>query len=615
MPVSDDTLAGSELGGYRVEQLVGRGGMGQVYRAHDLRLDRPVALKVLAPQFAGDEAFRGRITRESRLAAAIDHPNVVPVYEAGEDAGRIYIAMRFVEGTDLRSLRRREGTLAPEHAIAIGEQIAAALDAAHERGLVHRDVKPSNCLIDRHGNCYLADFGLTQSLAERVRPPNGQLMGTVDYVAPEQIRGDKLDGRADVYALGCVLHECLTGEAPFRRGSDVATLFAHLEEEPPSASGQRSGLPPAIDAVLARAMATEPAKRYSTCGEFIAEAKAALGLTVERAPRSRRRLAFSIVLAGGAMAAAVGSALLFGRGGASLTSPAGLLMRIDPARNAVAARHHVSAHPGVVTTSAGRVWFGDYREGALYRLEPADGDLTRIPSTGEPRDLSALSRSVYVASDSSTFLTGTITAYDSITGVREDGLDLLACSIAAGRGVVWAAGCPFVERLSTDAGKLRVIRALQLPFAQPRTGETDRTSLRDMTVGEGALWVTGDMVDRRVWRIAPRSGRILATIGLPYAPRSIAAGAGGVWVTAPMNDRVMRISPASNRVVATIPTGHGVSGVAVGDGSVWVTNFLAGTVMRIDPTDNRVVATIRVDALPREIVVGAGGVWVTADAR
>jgi YVTN family beta-propeller protein len=610
-----DTVANPEVAGYRVERLVGRGGMGEVYRAHDVRLDRPVALKVLAQRFAQDERFRARITRESRLAAAIDHPNVVPVYEAGDADGHIYIAMRFVEGTDLRSLRRREGTLTAERAIAIVTQVAAALDAAHEHGLVHRDVKPSNCLIDGRGNCYLADFGLAQSPVELADPADGRPLGTVDYVAPEQIRGEDVDGRADVYALGCVLHECLTGQPPFQRGSVAATLFAHLEEGPPPASERKPSLPPAIDAVLARAMASEPADRYSTCGEFVREAQEALGVTPQRGAVTRLRLTVVLAGAGAAVAAIVLAVLLFGGGGSSVIAPSGSLIRIDPARNAIAVDYHVSAHPGVVTTGAGRVWVGDYREGALYRLDPADGHLERVPSLGEPRDLTALDDTVYVASDSATFLSGSITEYDAITGVRRDGTALLACSIAAGDGVVWAAGCPFVQRLSTDNGKLRVIRTVEPPFSQPRTGETDRTSLRDMAVGQGALWVIGDMVDRRVWRIAPRSGRILATIPLPYAPRSIAAGAGAVWVTAPIDDLVMRISPATNRVVATIRSGRGVSGVAVGDGAVWVANMLDGTVSRIDARSDRTVATIHVGGLPREVAVGAGAVWVTADAH
>ncbi len=182
--------SGVEIGGYRVEEVIGRGGMGEVYRAHDGRLDRNVALKILAPRYADDDAFRERLLRESRLAASLDHPNVVPVYDAGEADGRFFLAMRYVEGTDLRAVLRGEGALSPERAIDIAAQVAGALDAAHERGLVHRDVKPSNVLIDERGHCYLADFGLTQSVSSQGQAPDESLLGTLDYVAPEQIRGE-----------------------------------------------------------------------------------------------------------------------------------------------------------------------------------------------------------------------------------------------------------------------------------------------------------------------------------------------------------------------------------------------------------------------------------------
>ena len=240
MSVEGRFAPGDVLAGYVVEELVGRGGMGEVYRARDQRLDRPVALKLLAPRLADDEGFRERLLRESRLAASLDHPNVVPIYETGEADGRLFIAMRYVEGTDLKALLRREGALSPERTVALAGQVADALDAAHARGLVHRDVKPSNVLIDEQGgreHCYLADFGLTQSVSDR-GPADGQLMGTLEYVAPEQIRGDAVDGRADVYALGCLLFEALTGTLPFTGASDVALIYSHLEEEPPA--GQRA---------------------------------------------------------------------------------------------------------------------------------------------------------------------------------------------------------------------------------------------------------------------------------------------------------------------------------------------------------------------------------------
>ena len=229
---------GTQIAGYRLEEEIGRGGMGVVYRAHDVALERSVALKLLAPALAEDPEFRERFLVESRLAASLDHPNVVPVYDAGEVEGQLYLAMRYVEGSDLKRLLADEGKLEPARAIAVCSQIANALDAAHARGLVHRDVKPSNVLLDEREHAYLADFGLTRRLTDAAPDFDAGLsLGTPAYVAPEQIEGKDVDGRADQYSLACLLHECLTGEPPFPRGSEAATLFAHLEEPPPAAPG------------------------------------------------------------------------------------------------------------------------------------------------------------------------------------------------------------------------------------------------------------------------------------------------------------------------------------------------------------------------------------------
>ncbi len=288
MQVTDDSRVGTVLAGYRVEALLGRGGMSVVYLAEDERLHRNVALKILASHLAKDESFRERFLRESQLAASIDHPNIVPIYEAGELGELLFIAMRYVEGSDLKE-RLRHGRLEPREAIGILAQVASALDAAHARGLVHRDVKPSNVLLDIGAgpdgadHAYLADFGLTKRITDETGiGDDGHLMGTIHYVAPEQIAGEEVDGRADVYSLGCVLYECLVGEPPFRRKSDVAVLFEHLEAEPPAASATRPELPVALDAVIARALAKDPDSRYSTCREL---ARAALAVTVDEASR------------------------------------------------------------------------------------------------------------------------------------------------------------------------------------------------------------------------------------------------------------------------------------------------------------------------------------------
>ena len=274
---------GARLGQYRLERRLGGGGMAVVYLARDERLDRPVALKVLAPVLAEDEAFRKRFIRESRAAAAVEDPHIIPVFEAGEAGGMLYIAMRYVPGGDVRTMVRRDGPLPPGRAAAVIAQVASALDAAHAAGLVHRDVKPANMLVDRRSNrsdhVYLADFGLSKKrlAASAGLTGTGQFVGTLDYSAPEQIRGRPADGRTDQYALACAAFELLTGAPPFHREEATAVMYAHLSEPPPPVTSRRAGLPPAVDQVVARALAKVPADRYASCQEFADALLQALG--------------------------------------------------------------------------------------------------------------------------------------------------------------------------------------------------------------------------------------------------------------------------------------------------------------------------------------------------
>jgi len=280
---------GDVFAGCRIEAVLGRGGMGVVYRALQLDLGRPVALKVIASDRAADPGFRERFQRESRLAASFDHPHVVPVHGAGEEDGELYIVMRYVRGSDLHQLVKREGRLAPERAAAIVAQVGSALDAAHAAGLVHRDVKPGNVLLagggeEEHG--YLSDFGLTR----RIDPgsqltESGQWLGTVDFASPEQLHGDRVDARSDVYSLGCVLFAALTGKPPFPRETVPATLLAHLHEPPPRPSA--AGLPRELDRVVARALDKEPDRRYPSAGDLGRAAQAAArGESVTESERS-----------------------------------------------------------------------------------------------------------------------------------------------------------------------------------------------------------------------------------------------------------------------------------------------------------------------------------------
>jgi serine/threonine protein kinase len=269
-----DLAPGDQVAGYQIQTPLGRGGMAVVYRALDLRLGRTVALKVLAPELGEDQAFRQRFIRESRAAAGVDHPHIIPVFEAGESAGVLFIAMRYVSGGDVRSLIEASGPLRPGRAAEITTQVASALDAAHARGLVHRDVKPGNMLLGQatsigHEHVYLSDFGLSKhSLTPSTITSTGQFMGTLDYVSPEQIQGHPVDGRADQYALACTVVEMLTGTPPFQRNDTMALMWAQLHAAPPRLSERRPELPAVVDQVIARALAKSPASRYPSCSAF-----------------------------------------------------------------------------------------------------------------------------------------------------------------------------------------------------------------------------------------------------------------------------------------------------------------------------------------------------------
>ena len=292
---------GTEIAGYRIESLIGRGGMAVVYRAEDTRLGRKVALKLLTPQLADSEQFRQRFIRESRVAASLDHPNIVPIYEAGEADGQLFIAMRYVIGSDLKGLLAEEGgPLAVDRTLRLFVQIGDALDTAHEAGLVHRDVKPGNVLVvaghdvpryARGDHVYLTDFGLTKRTSELTGglTGTGHFLGTVDYVSPEQIQGKPVGPGTDIYALGCVLYECLTGQLPFRRDDDAALLWAHLVEEPPPITGIRPEIPAGVNGVVARAIAKDPADRYRSCAELVRDLELALGVPAPVSSSGGRR--------------------------------------------------------------------------------------------------------------------------------------------------------------------------------------------------------------------------------------------------------------------------------------------------------------------------------------
>jgi serine/threonine-protein kinase len=317
--------SGSRLGNYQIEALLGQGGMGVVYEAVQLSLSRRVALKVIAPELSRNERFQERFRREGRAQAALDHPNVVTVHDFGETDGQLYISMQLVRGPSLKELIHR-GELDLGRVQRILRPIADALDTAHEKGMIHRDFKPQNILVGSRDHAYLADFGLTQAYGEPGLTRTGQFVGTLDYIAPEQIHGRPATRRSDVYSFGAVLFECLTGTPPYPRESDAATLFAHVSEPLPRVSELRPGAPATIDDVLIRALAKNPDERLPTATAVMDELEHALGgappavastpRTASKAgppPRNRKPMLVSLATMLIALASGCGAVLAFTR--------------------------------------------------------------------------------------------------------------------------------------------------------------------------------------------------------------------------------------------------------------------------------------------------------------
>jgi DNA-binding beta-propeller fold protein YncE len=620
---------GTTVSGYRVEALIGRGGMGAVYRAADERLGRKVALKVIAPELAQDERFRERFLRESRIAASLDHPHVIPIYQAGEEQGLLFLAMRYVEGTDLARLVAEEGALDPRRALDILSQIAEALDVAHEKGLVHRDVKPSNVLIAYAAgkeHCYLADFGLTKRTGSLSGVSvAGDIVGTLEYVAPEQITGEPLDERSDVYSLGCVLYECLTGQSPFPRATDVALLWAHVHEEPTPPSTLRPELPRELDAVLTRALAKEPGRRYRSAGELVAATRSALRLgEAAPAPAAKRtRTLLGGVAAGLLIAAAIAAGLLLTRdsGGISGVS-ANAVGIIDPGSNRLVGEAAVGTDPEAIAVGAGAVWVANVGEESISRVDPAQPAATapRIPVGGYPSDVTVDGGSVWVALGALAELARinpeTGTAATPIPALGEGA----TCSGGPRASVVFGAGFLWFVCEQPELGRV-----------DPNSSQGQRIGLdcglvtssasvlgvySDAAFGLDALWIV-DRASNVVLEVDPLVCENHRPIQVGVAPTAAAVGEGALWVTNYEDDTVWRVSIAGRGQPASTTSfevGDGPMDVAVGEGGVWVVNQLDRTVMRIDPASGDIEATIRIGNEPQRVAAGSGRVWVTVRA-
>jgi DNA-binding beta-propeller fold protein YncE len=579
-PRGSGPAVGAVFAGHRIEAVIGEGGMGVVYRARNLALDRLRALKVLAPSLSADNRFRERFRRESRLAASIEHPNVIPVHQAGEEDGHLYLAMRLVEGSDLRDVVVIDGHLDPAGAAAVIGAVAAGLDAAHAAGLIHRDVKPANVLVGSGadaGRVYLTDFGISRTTrgGETVTS-TGELVGTADFVAPEQIAGEAVDHRADLYALGAVLYFTLTGESPFPRENDLATLFAHANAPRPRPSEAREGLSPQLDPVVAKAMAVDPQERFASAGALAR----ALDAVVEGEGEETVPLSGPPVIR--PSEAADADASLAGTTGAGFD-------RRRTGRWLAVAAVIVAAVIAVILFTGG----DDERTGAP---QPA---VSAIEVGKGPTAVTVGPDRIWVAAREG----DEVDAIDKATGEPEYEIEIPSpSSVAVGFDSAWA-----ISKVTDALYRLDPVEGTE-PIEIPLGAGADPS---DVAVDNDWVWVA-DAGTQEVVRIDPSANSLAGNVQMGTEPRSIATGDGLVWVTNIRAGSVSRIdAQGPERIGSSIPVGELPNDVAVGEGSVWVTSSLNGTVHEIDPQSGQVVGEpIAVGDLPRGIKAGLGYVWV-----
>jgi DNA-binding beta-propeller fold protein YncE len=586
-----DLVIGSEVAGYRLDAPLARGGMGVVYRATHVGLQRPVALKVIARELADRDGFRERFLRESRLAASLDHPSVVPVYDSREVDGELIVAMRLVAGGDLRGTIDREGPLEPERALALLAQVGDALDAAHAAGIVHRDVKPHNVLVEGE-RAYLSDFGLAKAVDESGGGSGASVVGTAAYMSPEQWRGEAVGPPADVYSLGCVLYEAVTGAVPYaRRAGDT---------EPQ--------IPAGLEAAIERATAPRPEDRYPSAAELIAAA---------------------------------------GAGAGSASRPTRVLSAADERRTAPIATTTPSGRPRTPTTSSAETVDGPqtsiYRTDAAHQHEKGPGARGRFAPRTAALVLGGLTVAAAVAVLAVLLLAGGGSGVEVAAPVAVGTPPL---RIAAGSEKIWVVSEGDGTLTRIDAATDRVL-GTALPLGKgiagvavgggwvwvtdARTGELLRVNDETGAVaaridvggrpgavvyGGGRVWVA-DESGGGIAAINAKGGRVVRRDLPPHAaPLRLAVGAGGLWVSSAETASVRRIDLGTFAAGDPILVGRGPAGVTVANGLVWIANSRSGTVTRVDPTLGGVTgAPIAVGSRPGGIDAGTSAVWVAVSGE
>jgi DNA-binding beta-propeller fold protein YncE len=574
-----DLVVGDEVAGYRIDARLARGGMGVVYRATHLGLDRPVALKVIARELAGDASFRDRFLRESRLAASLDHPAVVPVFDSREVDGELIVAMRLVTGGDLRGVIDRDGPLPPARATTLLGQVAAALDAAHAAGIVHRDVKPHNVLVEGD-RAYLSDFGLAKAIGEG-GGSSASVVGTVAYMSPEQWRGEAVGPPADVYSLGCVLFEAVTGVVPYARA-----------DADPEATPR---LPAGLEGAIEKATAPRPEDRFATAAELIEAARAGEGDPEVRTrvldsasdprPSSLPSRSTSVTPDGARSTSVTHGLTQVDRDAAELT-------QVDRGRGRRRAFVAGGALLVAAAIAAAVLLFTGGESGPTVSAP--------LPVGKPPLRIAAGSEKIWVLSEPEATLTRVDAETDEVIGAPLQ-MPPGVAAVAVGGGSVWV----------TDSTTGRLLR-----IDDETGGVTQRIRVGGhpgpLVYGGGRIWVA-DADGAGITAVNAKGGRVVRRALAPHvAPLRLATGAGGLWVSSAAGDTVRRIDLGTFAVGAPIAAGRGPAGITVADGLVWVADARAGAVTRVDPSLQAASgAPIAVGARPGGIDAGPNSVWVT----